>query len=228
MTETGHTRTEDLIAQLAADVRPVRPLRPPMLRALFWLAIAALVIGTVVAAFGIRPDFMEEMGETHYQLEWAGSLLTGILSAIAAFHVSLPDRSRAWALLPFPGLVLWLFSIGYGCLTDWVRHGAEGFALGVSFFCFRSILLISIPLSVVLLAMLRLAGPVRPVPTIASGMLAAAALSACGVSMFHGDEATLMVLIWHGGAVALLVGLGTLLNRRLFGLFAPRPAGQAG
>ncbi len=125
MTETGHTRTEDLIAQLAADVRPVRPLRPPMLRALFWLAIAALMIGTVVAAFGIRSDFMAEMGETHYQLEWAGSLLTGILSAIAAFHVSLPDRSRAWALLPFPGLVLWLFSIGYGCLTDWVRHGAE-------------------------------------------------------------------------------------------------------
>jgi hypothetical protein len=225
MTETGQTRTEHLIAQLAADVRPVRPLRPPMLRALFWLAVAALVIGTVVAAFGIRPDFMTEMGETHYQLEWAGSLLTGILAAIAAFHVSLPDRPRTWALLPLPGLVFWLFSIGYGCMTDWVRHGAEGFAFGVSFFCFRSILLISIPLSVVLLAMLRLAGPVRPVPTIASGMLAAAALSACGVSMFHGDEATLMVLIWHGGAVALLVGLGTLLNRSLFGLFAPRLAG---
>lgn len=228
MTETERTRTEDLIAQLAADVRPVRPLRPPMLRALLWLLVAVLVIGTVVAAFGIRPDFMTEMGETHYQLEWAGSMLTGILAAVAAFHVSLPDRSRAWALLPLPGLVLWLFSIGYGCMTDWVRHGPDGFALGVSFFCFRSILLISIPLSLVLLAMLRLAGPVRPVATIASGLLAASALSACGVSMFHGDEATLMVLIWHGGAVALLVGLGTLLNRRLFGLFAPRPAGQAG
>jgi len=228
MTETGHTRTTDLIAQLAADVRPVRPLRPPMLRTLLWLAVAVLVIGTVVAAFGIRPDFMTEMGETRYQLEWAGSLLTGILAAVAAFHVSLPDRPRAWALLPLPGLALWLFSIGYGCMTDWVRLGPQGFAFGVSFFCFRSILLISLPLSLVLLAMLRLAGPVRPVATIASGMLAAAALSACGVSMFHGDEATLMVLIWHGGAVALLVGLGTVLNRRLFGLFGPRPAGQAG
>lgn len=221
MTETGHTRTEDLIARLAADVRPVRPLRPPMLRALFWLAVAVLVIGTVVAAFGIRPDFMDEMGETRYQLEWAGSMLTGILAAIAAFHVSLPDRPRAWALLPLPGLALWLFSIGYGCLTDWVRHGPDGFTLGVSFFCFRSILLISIPLSLALLAMLRLAAPVRPVATAVTGLLAAAALSACGVSMFHGDEATLMVLIWHGGAVAVVVGLGALLNRRLFGLFSP-------
>jgi hypothetical protein len=228
MTETGHTGTEDLIARLAADAQPVRPLRPPMLRALFWLGIAVLMIGAVVAAFGVRPDFMDEMGETHYQLEWAGAMLTGILAAIAAFHVSLPDRPRAWALLPLPGLALWLFSIGYGCMTDWVRLGPQGFTFGVSFFCFRSILLISVPLSLVILAMLRLAGPVRPVATIASGMLAASALSACGVSMFHGDEATLMVLVWHGGAVALLVGLGTLLNRRLFGLFAPRQAGQAG
>ncbi|MDR6292690.1 MULTISPECIES: DUF1109 domain-containing protein [Inquilinus] len=224
MTETSEARTDDLIAQLAAEVRPVRPLRPPLQRALFWLAIAVVVIGIVVAAVGIRPDFMEEMGETHYQLEWAGALLTGVLSAIAAFHVSLPDRPRAWALLPLPGLAFWLFSIGYGCMTDWVRLGPQGFAFGTSFFCFRSILLISLPLSVALLVMLRFAGSVRPVATIASAMLAASALSACGVSMFHGDEATLMVLVWHGGAVALLVGLGTLLNRRLFGLFAPRPA----
>ena len=224
MTETSEARTDDLIAQLAAEVRPVRPLRPPLLRALFWLAIAVVVIGVVVTVVGIRPDFMEEMGETHYQLEWAGALLTGVLSAIAAFHVSLPDRPRAWALLPLPGLAFWLFSIGYGCMTDWVRLGPQGFAFGTSFFCFRSILLISLPLSVALLVMLRFAGSVRPVATIASAMLAASALSACGVSMFHGDEATLMVLVWHGGAVALLVGLGTLLNRRLFGLFAPRPA----
>lgn len=224
MTETGHTGTEDLIARLAADAQPVRPLRPPMLRAMLWLAIAVLVIAAVVMAIGMRPDFMEEMGETHYQLEWAGAMLTGILAAIAAFHVSLPDRGRAWALLPLPGLALWLFSIGYGCMTDWVRLGPEGFTFGISFFCFRSILLISLPLSVALLAMLRLAGPVRPVATIASGMLAASALSACAVDMFHGDEATLMVLLWHGGAVALLVGLGTLFNRRLFGLFAPRRA----
>ena len=228
MTETSQTRTEDLIAQLAADAQPVRPLRPPLLRALFWLAIAVAMIAAVVWAVGMRPDFMEEMGETHYQLEWAGALLTGILSAIAAFHVSLPDRSRAWALLPLPGLALWLFSIGYGCMIDWVRLGPDGFAFGSSFFCFRSILLISLPLSVALLVMLRLAGSVRPVATIASGMLAASALSACAVDMFHGDEATLMVLVWHGGAVAVLVGLGTLLNRSLFGLFGPRRTEPAG
>jgi hypothetical protein len=40
--------TEQLIAQLAAGAEPVKRLRPPLLRALFWLigvaAVAAIVI----------------------------------------------------------------------------------------------------------------------------------------------------------------------------------------
>ena len=161
------------------------------------------------------------MSQPSNQLEWAGSVLTGLLSAIAAFHVGLPDRSRAWALLPLPGLALWLFSIGYGCMADWVRRGPDGFAFNTSIHCFLGILVTSLPLSAVLLVMLRFAGRVRPVATITTGALAAAALAASGVSLFHGDEAAFMVLVWHGGAVALLVGLGRLLNRRLFALMVP-------
>jgi hypothetical protein len=32
----------------------------------------------------------------------AGAALTGVLAAIAAFLVSLPDRSRLWLILPAP------------------------------------------------------------------------------------------------------------------------------
>jgi len=226
MTETRPTRTEDLIAQLAAEIRPVSPLRPPMLRALLWLVV--IVIAGFVAMKGVRPDLADEMRETTYQLEWAGALLTGILAAIAAFHVSLPDRSRLWALLPLPGLVFWLLSMGYGCMMDWIHLGPDGFVLGTSFHCFMAILMMDIPLAALLLVMLRFAGPVRPTATIATGMLAASALASCGLSLFHPLDATLMVLVWHGGSIALLVGLATLFNRPLFALFAPRPAGQTG
>ncbi|MGK9231400.1 DUF1109 domain-containing protein [Inquilinus limosus] len=227
MTETGRTRTEDLIAQLAAEARPVRPLRPPMLRALLWLLIAAAVIAAVVALKGVRHERMEELGETSYQLEWAGAMLTGILAAIAAFHVSLPDRSRRWALLPVPGLALWLASMGYGCLTDWVRLGPDGFVLGTSYRCFMNILMMGLPLWALLVLMLRHAAPVRSTATIVTGMLAASALVSCGVSLFHPLDTTLMILIWHGGSIALLVGLAKLFSRRLFDLIAPRPSGQA-
>jgi hypothetical protein len=30
----------------------------------------------------------------------AAALATGVLAAVAAFHISLPDRSRLWLLLP--------------------------------------------------------------------------------------------------------------------------------
>jgi len=64
--------------------------------------------------------------------------------------------------------------------------------------------------------MLRHAGPVRPTATVAIGMLGAAALAATGLTLFHPLDTSLMVLIWHGGTIALLVGLATLANRRLF------------
>lgn len=224
MTETSQARTEDLIARLTADARPVRPLRPPLVRALLWLVVAAAVIGGVVAMTGFRSDLAQQMDRPATMMEWLASLLTGILAAIAAFHVGLPDRSKRWALLPVPALVLWLGAIGYGCLTDWIRRGPDGFVLGTSFHCFMSILMMSVPLSAVFLIMMRYAGPVRPTATIVTGMLATGALAATGLTLFHPLEASIMVLIWHGGTIALLVGLATLFNRRLFTLIAPRRA----
>jgi hypothetical protein len=46
------------------------------------------------------------------------------MAAIAAFTVSLPDRSPWWmVLLPLPTLAAWLSGVGYGCLTDRVSVG---------------------------------------------------------------------------------------------------------
>ena len=54
-----------------------------------------------------------------------GALATGILAAVASFKVSLPDSSRWWLVLPVPALVIWVSTISYGCLTDWVSIGSE-------------------------------------------------------------------------------------------------------
>ena len=44
--------TEQLIASLTGDLAPVRPLRPPLPRALLWLAPVGLVIGFAVLRSG--------------------------------------------------------------------------------------------------------------------------------------------------------------------------------
>ena len=46
--------TPDLIESLAANMKPVRRLRPPVTRAACWLLLAALVVALLAVSQGIR------------------------------------------------------------------------------------------------------------------------------------------------------------------------------
>src|SRR5207249_510627 len=83
--------------------------------------------------------------------------------------------SRGWLLLPLPALVVWLSTIGYGCLTDWVDIDANGLRIGEAARCFATLVLTSVPLSLLMFVMLRHAAPLRPTPVALIGSLAAAA-----------------------------------------------------
>jgi hypothetical protein len=222
MTEPKNIETERLIERLAAELRPVRPLRPPLVRAGLWLAFALVVVAAIVWSHGLRPDLLERFARPDVRLEWFASLLTGVLAAVATFYLSLPDRSARWALLPLPGLALWLATLGYGCLLDWFAYGPDGLVPGVSFACFQSIVATSIPLGLGLLLMVRHAGPVRPTLTTTTGALAVAALAASGLSLYHHVDAAIMVLIWHVGTIAIVVAVGHFTGPRLLRWIGPR------
>jgi len=213
--------TDDLIENLARHAAPVRPLASPMRRASMWLSVAVGLVVMVFALEGPRPDLAVKMSQTPYMLEWLASLATGWAAAVAAFHLSLPDRSRRWLLLPLVPAAAWLSSIGYGCLTDWVRLGPDGFSIGTSWGCFRAILFVSLPLTALQLVMLRHASRLRPVETLAMGSLAAAAFSAAGLSLYHHLDTALMVLIWHLGSIGVVVTAWSLGARRIFGWLEP-------
>src|ERR687898_741155 len=157
---------------LCADAKPVRRLRPPLVRAALWLLFAGLVLVALAALRGTRPDLAERLRQPTFVGALAGALLTGVLAAVAAFYLSLPDRSRLWGLLPVPALLLWISTIGYGCLTDWVRVGPEGVRLGTTLECFATLALASVPLSMALLAMLRHAARLYPTMVAMMGGLA--------------------------------------------------------
>ena len=214
--------TAGLIAMLSAQATPVRRLRPPLVRAGAWLLVAALVMGLLASVYGVRPDLALRLRQPGFTLALGGALLTGVLAAIAAFYVSLPDRSRAWLLLPLPPLVLWLSTIGYGCLTDWVDIGPGGIAAGETARCFATLLIASVPSSAVLLVMLRHTARLQPTVVAMTGGLASAGLAAVALTLFHEIDASLMVLLWHLGATALLVALAGLFGRSLFASVAPR------
>ena len=214
--------TPDLIEALAANLAPVRRLRPPVTRAACWMLLVALLLALLAVSQGIRPDLTQRSRELTFILGMSGALLTGVLAAVAAFMLSLPDRSRFCLLLPAPALVLWLSTIGYQCLTNWVSLEPNGIHLGETTQCFATLVLTSLPLSLAMLVMLRYAAPLRPIAVTLTGSLAVAAISATALSLFHELDATVMILMWNLGTAALFVGLGGALGGKVFSWAAPR------
>ena len=215
-------KTPDLIASLATNLTPVRRLRPPLMRAAGWLLLAALVLTLLAINQGIRPDLAQRLREPAFVVCMAASILTGILAAMAAFLVSLPDRSRLWLLLPLPSLIVWFSNIGYQCFTDWISIGPEGIGIGEAARCFATLVLTSLPLSLAMLVMLRYAAPLRPTAVTVMGSLAVAAITATALSVFHTMDATAMILMWNIGTAVMFVGLAGSFGRTMLRWVAPR------
>jgi len=222
------TRTPDLIDALVDTATPIRRLRPPIVRAALWLAFAVILLGLIAVAHGVRPDFSDRVRQPLFVLGMLGTLATSILAAVASFRLSLPDSSRLWAVLPLPALALWVATIGYGCLTDWVSMD-PGIHLGEAVRCFATLLMTSIPLSIAMLVMLRYTALLQPLEVSVMGGLAVAAVTAFALSLFHDLDATVMILIWNLGVAVLIAALGSLFGRSMLTWMAshlttlPRP-----
>ncbi len=210
------TTTPQLIDALVERATPVRRLRAPLVRAGQWLGFAAIVLALLATVHGVRTDLLGHLQQPVFLLTLASALVTGILAAIAAFIISLPDRSQWWIWLPVPALAAWLSIIGYGCLTDWVSMDPEGVRLGETARCFATLLLTSAPLSLAMLVMLRYAVILRSKAVALMGALAVAAMTSFALALNHDLDATVMILVWNLGIAALITGTGGLLGRRLF------------
>jgi hypothetical protein len=191
-------------------------------RAGLWLLFAALLLGLIGVAHGLRPDILDCVREPRFAVAMFGSIATGILAALASFRVSLLDRSRLWLVLPLPALALWVSAVGYGCLTDWVTIGPDGVRLGEAVRCFATLLLTSAPLSIAMLVMLRYAALLRAAEVSLMGGLAVAAMTSFALSLFHDLDATMMILIWNLGSAVILATLVAVFGNSIFAWMAAR------
>jgi hypothetical protein len=209
------TETQKLIDELVAGATPVRRLRPPLVRALSWLALAGAILALLSIGHGVRSDLVGHLRQPIFLVSITAALATGVLAAIAAFIVSLPDRSQRWLLLPLPTLAVWVGTTSYGCLTGWVAI-APGVQLGETLQCFATLVLGSVPLAIALAVMLRHAALLRPVAATLAGALAVAAITSSALALVHDVDATAMILIWNFGTAAVITMLSGAFGVRLF------------
>lgn len=209
-------RTEDLIATLANDARsPVHRLRPPAVRLVTWLAVSAPWMVLVVAIMHVRPDFGVKIAEPRWLLEQGAALATAVAAGMAALCVGVPGRPRWERWLPAVPVLLWLGTLGLGCVQDWVRSGPLGVSLQPDWECLPGIVLVGLVPGVVMAALLRRAAPLAPVVSVGLGGLATAALADFALRLFHSQDAGVMVLVWQIGTVALLSAASAAIGRRV-------------
>jgi hypothetical protein len=207
-------RHEALIDALGAELTPVRRLLPPWLRTFGWLLMVAIIAGVMFMHFGAST--MLHRWDAAPDLGWAalGAAVTAITAALAAFALAVPGRSIRWAWLPVPSAVLWIFASGLGCLRAHIPgmpvldlHGAND--------CLIFIISFSIPLSGLLIWLVRRACPLHPVITAVIVGLASASASASLLEICHNFDAAATDLLMHAVAVVIVVAVNAIMGGKL-------------
>ncbi|WP_426700307.1 NrsF family protein [Rhodanobacter sp. Col0626] len=204
-----------LIDRLGTELVPVRRLLPPWLRTVGWL-LAVAAIGAVLLMHYGAGGMMQRWDATP-DLAWAGigAVITTISAAWAALALGVPGRRTVWAWLPLPGALLWIGASGLGCLRDWVAPGTEIAAAHQSADCLVFIISFSIPLSALLIVLLRRACPLRPTLTAVLIGLASAAASASLLEICHAFDSAATDLLTHALAVGAVVAVNAAMGGRL-------------
>jgi hypothetical protein len=208
-------RHQALIDVLGAELTPVRRLPPPWLRTLGWLLAVAVIAAGLLMRYGDAPMLRRWAGAPDLGWAAAGAVLTTVGAAWAAFALGVPGRSRAWAWLPLPGALLWIGASGLGCLGTWLAPGTRTAGMHPSADCLVFIISFSIPLSALMVWLLRRACPLRPVLTAVLVGLASAAASASLLEICHSFDVAATDLLTHALAVGVVVAANAAMGGRL-------------
>jgi len=207
--------TNQLIRRLAEDATPIRRLPAPWWRAAIWFSISLPYVAAVIFAHAKQIDPAQMLADWQFIIEQIAIFSTAITAVVAAFCSVIPGFDRKILMLPLLPLMVWLASLGDGCIRDWLRLGASGLKLRPDWDCLPPAALLGIVPAIAIVVMLRRGAPLYPRATLALAALAVAALGNFGLRFYHVGDASIMILVWHFGSVvvlSLLAGwIGTLV-----------------
>lgn len=205
--------TEDLIARLADEARPVRRIWSPSIRLAIWLGILGAILVAAVSMIGPRPDLAVKLGQISFAGNIVVLLTVAVASAALALRAAVPGREPPIAASA--GVIVLVLGV---LAADYANHvpspvdGAPFVAMGWSC-ALATIVVAAVPLLVLL-------GAVRRGATFApgfAGLLAGAAAffaAAAALRLVCPLDERWHLLVWHLGPVALglaaSLGLGAL------------------
>ena len=208
-------RTEDLIADLAGRVTPVRPLPPPGRRAAAWLVIAIVVAAAGVAYFGARRDLWTRLTQLDYLWTAVLAVATSALAVVATLVLSVPGAEQTTRVRRLTVVVL---SIWAATMVWAVLEAGRGLPFTTDRHwpvCFTRVVLVSIVPAIALFAMARRAAPLSLGWTAAFAASAAASMAALVVQIACPVDNAGHAFLGHFVPVLVIAGLGVAARRVL-------------
>jgi hypothetical protein len=208
--------TDDLIARLAADLKPVRP--KAMHHRLILAAVVGLVIAIVGAWFILHLMLGRPMGETFggamFWVKAGYTLAFGLVGLAALPVLARPDGRVIWPLLAAAALLLVALSLGTmnWMRADWVMPELMG---STAMVCPWLITLTGAPVLAVLLAALRTMAPRSPAMAGFAAGLMAGGLGAAVYSFYCGETSMMFMAVWYSLGIFMLATVGAVLGRYL-------------
>jgi hypothetical protein len=208
-------RTDDLIAELAVGAAPVRPLPPPLIRALYWLVLTTITVAAGVAVFGPRADVMVRVTQTDYLSIAVLAVSTSVLSVVVSLILAVPGAERT-PLLRMTALAI--FGLWAGTTLWQVLHQGRGLPVFTDLHwpvCFVRVVLVALVPAVMLFVMVRRGAPLRPGWTAAMATVAAASAGALAVHVACPLDDPGHVFLGHLVPVMAMAAAAVMVRRTL-------------
>src|SRR5262245_53931044 len=123
---------------------------------------------------------------------------------MAAFCAGVPRRPLWERVASAISLLVWLGTLSMGCLEDILSPSPQSLEFQTDWACLPGIVMIGLVPGVAMALMLRRGAPMAPVLSVGLGGLAASALADFGLRLSRQQDASLMVIVWQVGTVAML------------------------
>jgi hypothetical protein len=213
---------EQLIREIAGDVRPVRRIPSVTLRWVVWLALAAASLATLAALEARRAGGLAGLATAGTVRDVVLLLAAAALAAWTCLALAVPGRASSPALRWTPAVLLgvWIAVVAFAAAGD-----ANGCGSGIA--CVLTTLLVAAPSAAALYVLNRRAAATRPLWLGALLTGAAAAVGAAGARLCCAGDAPLHLLVWHALPAMGLAVSGLLIGHYAFARWFRRAVAPA-
>lgn len=208
--------TDDLIARLSADLKPVRPMA--MQRLLLGAVLLSGIVATVamVMWLGMRPDMDTATATMNFWTKFTYTLSVAVLGGVATLALARPDGRTRWPLRIALGLLALLVVGAFIQLATASPDDLMPLVIGTSsLVCPWRIVVLGLPILFGSILVLRRFAPANPtLAGFAAGIMAGGA--GAWIYAFACAETGMMFLaLWYTLGILIVGAIGAVLGRFL-------------